>query len=243
MDSENLDNICLNCGSVLSGGYCADCGQKSGAPLKPFRKLLADGADFLFEINLKVFRTVTLLIIKPGVVISGYLSGKRQEFTAPLRLCLILFTIFVAGIVTYAESTDPAVITGALEIPIWIHSLGLAVGMLFPVAMALCLKILYPFELFQKHFVFCLYYISAGIVIGGPFWIIQKDYPLVASMAGVILLIYLGVALRQVYKETWWIFGLKLAVVVNVFLLVVPIGVVWLITIIGAEITRFSDSF
>ena len=240
MVNEDLGSVCINCGSLLNGEYCSKCGQKASKGMKPFTELLADGLDVLSEINTRFLRTIALLILKPGVVNLAYLSGKRQEFTSPVRLCLTLLAMFVAGMFAYAEWTETYAIK--VEVPIWAQSVGLAIGLLTPVAMALCLKIIYPSDLFHKHFVFCLYYVAAGIVLGGPFWIIHTDYPLIASIGGGVLFMYLLLAVWQVYGGAWWVFGLKFSVISAVFMYGISYGTSWLGTNIILGISQFIDT-
>jgi hypothetical protein len=96
IDDESAP-LCKNCASPMVGEYCSNCGQRVDVELKPIGKWLADGFDFLFDVNFKALRTIAILVIKPGYVIGAYLIGQRTEFTSPLRLCLILLAVFVGG--------------------------------------------------------------------------------------------------------------------------------------------------
>ena len=77
--------------------------------------------------------------------------------------------------------------------------------------------------------------------MAGPFWIIQLDYPAMASIGAFLLFTFLVVAVWQVYPEIWWVFILKFTVVSTVFFFIVPYLTGWLVTVLGTEITKLLD--
>jgi hypothetical protein len=79
-------------------GFCSNCGQKNIERLK-VRTLLGELANAFFAWDSKLFRTLKPLFTKPGEVSKRYLSGKRKNFVAPMRLYLfasLMFFIFVS---------------------------------------------------------------------------------------------------------------------------------------------------
>ena len=86
------DTICLNCGASLSGAFCAACGQKAHV----HRTLSAIGHDVLhsvFHFDGKFWRTLPMLLFKPGELTRRYVHGERAKFVSPMAL--FLFAIFL----------------------------------------------------------------------------------------------------------------------------------------------------
>lgn len=83
---------CLNCGANLSGPYCAVCGQKAHV----HRTLSAIWHDILHSVlhfDGKMWRTLPMLLFKPGELTRRYVLGERAKFVSPMAL--FLFSIFL----------------------------------------------------------------------------------------------------------------------------------------------------
>jgi len=82
---------CANCGAVLSGPYCSQCGQHG----HPHRSLLHMVEEFLHGIlhfDTKAWRTLPMLLVRPGTLTRQYVYGRRARYISPLAL--FLFTVF-----------------------------------------------------------------------------------------------------------------------------------------------------
>src|SRR5688572_6431754 len=83
---------CRNCGAVLTGAYCSNCGQASHL----HRSLLSLGHDILhgvFHIEGKAWRTIPELFLRPGRLTRRYIDGERAKFISPIAL--YLFAVFL----------------------------------------------------------------------------------------------------------------------------------------------------
>lgn len=83
---------CLNCGAALSGPFCASCGQKA----QVHRTLSAIWHDILHSVlhfDGKLWRTLPMLLFKPGELTRRYVHGERAKFVSPMAL--FLFAIFL----------------------------------------------------------------------------------------------------------------------------------------------------
>lgn len=80
---------CRNCLALVSGEYCAACGQKkfnrNAFRLKGFLK---EAIEEAFDYDSKVFATMRLLIFKPGELTLYYLHGKQKTYFNPIKLYL-----------------------------------------------------------------------------------------------------------------------------------------------------------
>ena len=97
---------CLNCGALLTGPYCHECGQHAHV----HRTLGAFFHDFLHGVlhfEGKIWRTLPLLAWKPGELTRRYIDGQRARFVSPIAL--FLFCVFL----TFAAMG----LTGGMEGP------------------------------------------------------------------------------------------------------------------------------
>ena len=83
---------CLNCGTLLMGSHCHQCGQAAHV----HRTLAAYGHDLLhgvFHFEGKIWKTLPMLALKPGELTRRYIHGERASFVSPLAL--FLFAVFL----------------------------------------------------------------------------------------------------------------------------------------------------
>jgi Protein of unknown function (DUF3667) len=91
-DKQAEDAVCLNCGARLSGPFCAACGQQAHV----HRTLSAIWHDILHSVlhfDGKFWRTLPLLVFKPGELTRRYVHGERAKFVSPMAI--FLFSIFL----------------------------------------------------------------------------------------------------------------------------------------------------
>lgn len=83
---------CKNCGAALTGPYCANCGQQAHV----HRTLSAIWHDILHSVlhfDGKLWRTLPMLLFKPGELTRRYVHGERAKFVSPMAI--FLFSIFL----------------------------------------------------------------------------------------------------------------------------------------------------
>lgn len=83
---------CLNCSAVLTGPFCAACGQMAHLH-RSLIGLWHDIAHGVFHFEGKVWRTLPLLAWRPGDLMREYIHGARATFVSPLAL--FLFSVFL----------------------------------------------------------------------------------------------------------------------------------------------------
>ena len=91
-DGHTHEVNCLNCGTALAGEYCHVCGQHAHAhrTLGAFWHDIAHGA---LHFEGKVWRTLPLLVWRPGELTRRYIRGQRARFVSPIAL--FLFSVFL----------------------------------------------------------------------------------------------------------------------------------------------------
>ena len=90
--SHDAPGNCLNCGGALAGPYCHLCGQQGHV----HRTLGAFWHDLLHGVlhfEGKIWRTLPLLVWRPGELTRRYADGERARFVSPMAL--FLFSVFL----------------------------------------------------------------------------------------------------------------------------------------------------
>jgi hypothetical protein len=85
---------CKNCGAVLSGAYCHQCGQRADEPRRVVIGLVQDFLVDTLAIDGKLARSIGLLFWRPGRLAQRYLEGKRVYYSPPFRLYLFASVFF-----------------------------------------------------------------------------------------------------------------------------------------------------
>jgi hypothetical protein len=83
---------CANCGVLLNGHYCPNCGQRAAV----HRSLGHIGEEFFhsfFHFDGKIWRTAPLLFVRPGDLTRRYVHGQRVRFVSPMAL--FFFSVFL----------------------------------------------------------------------------------------------------------------------------------------------------
>lgn len=95
---------CRNCGAMLTGAYCAACGQRA----QVHRSLTAFSGDLvasLFNFESRFWRTLPMLAWCPGDLTRRYVEGERARFVSPVALYLFsVFLMFAALSLSGAET-------------------------------------------------------------------------------------------------------------------------------------------
>ncbi|MFN7165252.1 MAG: DUF3667 domain-containing protein [Hyphomonas sp.] len=88
------DINCLNCGTLLSGEFCHECGQSGHSIRRPFWSLASESIETFFSIDGRIAKTLPDLLLKPGRMTRAYLDGQRARFIPPFRLYVLASLIF-----------------------------------------------------------------------------------------------------------------------------------------------------
>lgn len=85
---------CKNCDEDLYGPqlYCAKCGQKNISKLN-LRYLFSEIIDNVINLDSKLYKTLKVLILKPGVLSSEFTKGRRKSYVVPVRLYVVVTLI------------------------------------------------------------------------------------------------------------------------------------------------------
>ena len=82
---------CQNCGNYLTGPYCSQCGEKKYDKHElSVKHFFSETLESFFHFDNRFFRSLKLLITRPGQLSLNYVQGKRVSFMKPLQLFLVL---------------------------------------------------------------------------------------------------------------------------------------------------------
>lgn len=87
---------CLNCGAPLSSPrprFCSACGQETNFKPPTLGEFLQQFGGAYFSTEGALWRTLKLLLLKPGELTRQYLAGRRKHYVLPLRLYLTISVV------------------------------------------------------------------------------------------------------------------------------------------------------
>lgn len=92
---EPLDDTCPNCAQPAMGAYCSACGEKRRA--RSDWKLSNIAGETVAELtnveHSKLWKTLRLLVFRPGQLTREYWGGRRKRFLGPVKLYLVFFAL------------------------------------------------------------------------------------------------------------------------------------------------------
>jgi hypothetical protein len=100
------DVACRNCGTQAPLKFCPECGQETTLHPPTLREFLHEFVGHYVALEGALWRTLGLLLCRPGRLTREYLDGRRRRYVLPLRLYLTASFLFflvlklVAGAVT-----------------------------------------------------------------------------------------------------------------------------------------------
>lgn len=83
-------SVCLNCGATVTDLFCAHCGQRVREPRGPLWGLCRELFDSFFDIDSRFWRSLYVLVAKPGELTCRFLAGQRASMLPPVRMYLVL---------------------------------------------------------------------------------------------------------------------------------------------------------
>jgi Protein of unknown function (DUF3667) len=108
-----LSQQCSNCDQALAAPrprFCGACGQETNVQAPTLREFAQQLGGAYFSTEGALWRTLKLLLLKPGELTVQYLAGKRKHYVLPLRLFLsvavvMLLLLRLTGVVDVVGSS------------------------------------------------------------------------------------------------------------------------------------------
>ena len=86
------DGVCVNCGAKLAGPFCHACGQ-AGHLHRSMLHIVEEFFHGILHFDSKAWRTLPLLMFRPGKLTHDYIHGHRVRYVTPMAM--FLFSVFM----------------------------------------------------------------------------------------------------------------------------------------------------
>lgn len=94
--TDEVADHCLNCGQFFGPArplYCPACGQETRHRPPTLGEFVQQFGGAFLSTEGALWRTLKLLLLKPGELTRQYLSGRRKHYVLPLRLYLTVSVV------------------------------------------------------------------------------------------------------------------------------------------------------
>ncbi len=94
--SPLVESACANCGSAVTGHFCARCGapRLDERPLT-VRRFVVDLWNEVTNVDSLTVRTLTTLFRRPGMLTKDYIAGRTRWYLPPVRVYLAMFALMI----------------------------------------------------------------------------------------------------------------------------------------------------
>jgi len=91
---QRKEKDCLNCGTIVQGHYCHNCGQENVEPHETFWHMFTHFFYDITHFDGSFFVTVKDLLFKPGFLTKEYMKGRRKLYLHPVRMYVFTSAVF-----------------------------------------------------------------------------------------------------------------------------------------------------
>ena len=99
---------CPNCGNERELRFCGHCGQNDLDYLRSLPSLVSEILRETFEVDSRTFRTLKLLVLRPGELSAEFSRSRRASYSSPIRLYLFFSLLFFFVLSLTTEREPPA---------------------------------------------------------------------------------------------------------------------------------------
>lgn len=91
---QRKEKDCLNCGTIVQGKYCQNCGQENVVPHESFWHMVKHFVYDITHFDSKFFDSMRYLLFKPGFLPQEYMQGRRASYLNPVKKYVFTSAIF-----------------------------------------------------------------------------------------------------------------------------------------------------
>ncbi|ASU34842.1 DUF3667 domain-containing protein [Mucilaginibacter xinganensis] len=88
------ENNCLNCGTLLEGKFCHNCGQENLELKESFGHMMNHAVSDYFHFDHQFFHTLKPLLFKPGFLTNEYMAGRRAQYLHPVKMYIFISVVY-----------------------------------------------------------------------------------------------------------------------------------------------------
>jgi hypothetical protein len=107
---------CLNCGTIVQGPYCHNCGQENIVPREGFLHMVKHFFYDITHFDSNFFHTVHHLLLRPGFLSKEYSVGRRARYLHPVKMYVFTSAVFFLLFFSIL-SVEPSIKSG-LDTPV-----------------------------------------------------------------------------------------------------------------------------
>jgi hypothetical protein len=96
LDLHHAASDCPNCSATVSGHFCHACGQETVLHPPSAREFVHEFIGHYVALEGKLWKSLGLLLFRPGRLTLEYIKGRRVRYVQPLRMYLTFSLIFFA---------------------------------------------------------------------------------------------------------------------------------------------------
>ena len=97
---------CLNCGTLLEGKFCHNCGQENLQMKESFGHMMNHAISDYFHFDDQFFSTIKPLFFKPGFLSLEYLAGRRARYLHPVKLYIFISLVYF--VLLFQSGSNPS---------------------------------------------------------------------------------------------------------------------------------------
>jgi hypothetical protein len=230
------DEHCRSCGALLSGEYCAACGQRRLASRLTLGSFLGDVLKRVFRLDREFAITFFRMLREPGRLVPDYLAGRRAGYLDPFQY--FFSSVFVQLVVSALTHWLAPAVNRASAFG-WLGQLGgvVAIKLLNVFWLGMLWRLFYRQVRYNlaEIYVFGMYaFGTTGILWAAlPLIDLAIPYPLGAD-AVTVLWVTLGIEVLYMTYAIWQFSGLALWRCVGRVVVVLIAGYALLIGVFGA---------
>ena len=230
------DSTCKNCGSALTGNFCASCGQTANVHRITFGHFAHEFFHAFTHTDKGILLLMKELVIKPGHVAREYLDGKRKKYFNPLTFLIILASVYAyfGSKSGYFMALSAASNQGPARHPIHAEVMGImdVYGKIIAVFLTPVLISFFSWLFFirsKNNLAECLVLNSMlmgqvylyTILIFIPVYLFVPAVPILLnnSVFHILMAVYMSVAYKQFFKQNIVLTILKVLLIIFLFIL------------------------
>ncbi|WP_419162411.1 DUF3667 domain-containing protein [Candidatus Palauibacter sp.] len=105
---------CPNCGRERPESFCSQCGQSDRYYARSLGSVVVEFLREMFELDSRLFRTLKLLLFRPGSLSREFSRNRRVSFVSPVRLYIFASFVFFL-LLSLVGDLGEAVVMGMTE--------------------------------------------------------------------------------------------------------------------------------
>ncbi len=101
--AEQTFDHCPNCGNERNARFCPNCGQNDRNYLRSLFPVLWEIVREAFEIDGRLFKSLRLLLTRPGELSVEFSENRRAQYMSPIRMYLFVSILFFFTLSLHTE--------------------------------------------------------------------------------------------------------------------------------------------